>query len=50
MTKGEERAYEELNIPEGCAKAFFEALTAMNDRTAPGKQEEPAAKTEKDVK
>lgn len=30
--------YQELQIPKGCAKAFVEALTAMNDKTAPDKR------------
>ncbi len=35
--------YQELRIPKGGAKAFVEALTAMNDKTAPDKRK-PVAK------
>lgn len=36
--------YKELRIPKGGAKAFYEALTAMNDKTAPGKKNKLEAK------
>lgn len=52
LTKGglnmvDAETYQELRIPKGGAKAFVEALTAMNDKTAPGKSKPVAEKPPK---
>lgn len=37
------KTYQELRIPKGGAKAFAEALAAMNDKNAPDKRKTKTA-------
>ena len=39
--------YKELQIPKGGAKAFYDALTAMNDATCPARKKKPATAKKK---